>query len=588
MEADAGADPGRPVLLFGVGPTPHHVFLAARQARELHLADYLPANLAELRRWVAREPGAHDWRPFVRYTLECEGRASPTDADIDAREALTRGRSPACSTRTPPAEPLARRHPTVIGANCADSATPYRSAWATYLRHIGGLVAPGRPLPHLGAAPLDRATRWAARVPERQRGRGGPAHGARAGVRDATGRRGPHARRARGAGLLGLVLASRRAADLARPTFPIRRGSFLPTSTRPRKVECTMIRIDLKRSVVTLTVMAGLLAGAGPAGAEDRDSPLPAGACATEGAVGIPYRNGVNCRVVEVDGHPRRFVVYVPRRRPVTGPLRPVVFMFHGSTGTGEQFLGSSGWREQADSTGLVAVFPTGLRYRVLDSGRLSTKWNSFDLAGEVDLDERPLGVPGRSALAGGRRRVRRLDHGRSGRTAADRPRARVRVRILERRGVRGAAGRRALAGCWPRPPSPAVSLPAAQPALRPTPMWLVAGALDDRILAQTGPPPLTELPLDPAALLAEPVIDSALDANLATLGLDEHLVGTLALPDSTAFRWPAIGEGPGGGVFRFTLLAGLGHTYPHEHNNDAGFEAAPEFWDFFRTHRLP
>ena len=44
--------------------------------------------------------------------------------------------------------------------------------------------------------------------------------------------------------------------------------------------------------------------------------------------------------------------------------------MFHGSSGTGEQFLRTSGWREQADREGLIAVFPTGLRYRVLESGR--------------------------------------------------------------------------------------------------------------------------------------------------------------------------------------------------------------------------
>ena len=74
--------------------------------------------------------------------------------------------------------------------------------------------------------------------------------------------------------------------------------------------------------------------------------------------------------------------------------------------------------------------------------------------------------------------------------------------------------------------------------------MWLTAGTLDDRILAHTGPPPLTELPLDPVSLLSVPVVDSTLDAHTATLGLDEHLYGTLALPDSTDFRWPA-GEAP-------------------------------------------
>jgi hypothetical protein len=76
----------------------------------------------------------------------------------------------------------------------------------------------------------------------------------------------------------------------------------------------------------------------------------------------------------------------------------------------------------------------------------------------------------------------------------------------------------------------------------------LTVGTLDDRVLAQTGPPPLAQLPLDPLALLAEPVITSTLGAHLETLGLDPH----------------------------------------NGRNNPAGFEAAPEFWDFFQTHRLP
>ena len=103
--------------------------------------------------------------------------------------------------------------------------------------------------------------------------------------------------------------------------------------------------------------------------------------CTHLGLPGDPYQVGVNCRVMEVDGHPREFIVYRPDRDPEPGQRVPVVFMFHGSTGTHTQFLRISGWREQADATGLVAVFHRGLRYRVLDSGRLSSKWNSFDLA---------------------------------------------------------------------------------------------------------------------------------------------------------------------------------------------------------------
>ena len=85
-----------------------------------------------------------------------------------------------------------------------------------------------------------------------------------------------------------------------------------------------------------------------------------------------PYHTGVNPRAVELDGIDREYLVYVPERR--AADRVPVVFMFHGSSGDGEQFLNGSGWREQADREGFVAVFPTGLRYRVLDSGLRVTK----------------------------------------------------------------------------------------------------------------------------------------------------------------------------------------------------------------------
>ena len=54
---------------------------------------------------------------------------------------------------------------------------------------------------------------------------------------------------------------------------------------------------------------SGLAQASDPAD-PDRRSPLPPGACVTHGAVGLAYEVGVNCRVVNVDGHPRRFVEY--------------------------------------------------------------------------------------------------------------------------------------------------------------------------------------------------------------------------------------------------------------------------------------
>lgn len=144
VDAIRQAEPAQPVLFFGVGPTLHHVFLAAGMGSEIHLGDYLPANLAEIRRWLDHDPRAHGWRPFVRYTLQCEGVACPTDDEITCREELTRaaitrlvlvdGRLPA---------PRGERYATVLSAYCADSATHDRAAWAAFMQHVMARVRPG-------------------------------------------------------------------------------------------------------------------------------------------------------------------------------------------------------------------------------------------------------------------------------------------------------------------------------------------------------------------------------------------------------------------------------------------------------------
>jgi hypothetical protein len=136
--------PDEPILFFGTGPTLHHVFLSADRASEIHLADYLPQNLAAIDRWLQRDPEAHDWRPFVRYTLECEGRRAPTEAQLAEREEVTRAKvTRLLEADARDREPVSERYSTVVSAYCADSATADRATWEAYMRHISGLVRPG-------------------------------------------------------------------------------------------------------------------------------------------------------------------------------------------------------------------------------------------------------------------------------------------------------------------------------------------------------------------------------------------------------------------------------------------------------------
>jgi poly(3-hydroxybutyrate) depolymerase len=306
------------------------------------------------------------------------------------------------------------------------------------------------------------------------------------------------------------------------------------------------------------------------------DGPLPPDACETHGAAGLAYQTGVNCRFVQVDGHPRRYVVYVPDRRL---PAAPVVFMFHGSSGSGEQFLRISGWREQADRTGLIAVFPTALQYRVLESGFRVTKWNEFGLRAMIDPHELPPGYPADAPMpADDTGFVDAMLADLDSRLPIDRHRiymsgfsngANFAARLSVERSTRIAAAAYSAGG-----------LADAKEPDRSVPTYITAGTLDDRLLTRTG---LAELPLDPVEILANPVIGSFVDAHIDTLGLDEGDFGAVTSPHSTMLRWPAPDP-----LFQFRMIRGLQHKYPDADNNPAGFAAAPEFWDFFRAHRLP
>jgi polyhydroxybutyrate depolymerase len=302
--------------------------------------------------------------------------------------------------------------------------------------------------------------------------------------------------------------------------------------------------------------------------------------CATDAGA---YAVGANCRTLDVDGYPRRFIVYVPATRP-SEPGAPVVFMFHGSSGDGEQFLRISGWREQADATGLVAVFPTGLRYRMLDTGRRITKWNDGALRTQIDLQDRPLGYPSDAPFpADDVGFVDGMLADIASRLAIDRSRvyasgfsngANFTARLAVERSTVFAAAAFAAGG-----------LQELRTPERRIPMAMTLGTRDDRLLAQTG---LDELPLDPAAILAEPVLSAGIGTHLAALGLDPSGLGVDARAHATLLNWPADGPGADGAEFHFGMLEGLEHRYPRAGNNPAGFAAAPEFWRFFDAHRLP
>jgi hypothetical protein len=135
-------------LEFGSGPTVLHLFPLAVKAKEIHVAEYLPANREEVQRWVDNQPGTHDWRQFTTAFLEMEGNSDPTDEQAQEREKEVRRRItrvlPADAGVTDPLGPDMRGYyPLVTSLCCADSATSEKETWRLYMRNIASLVKPG-------------------------------------------------------------------------------------------------------------------------------------------------------------------------------------------------------------------------------------------------------------------------------------------------------------------------------------------------------------------------------------------------------------------------------------------------------------
>jgi NNMT/PNMT/TEMT family len=133
-------------LDFGCGPTVHHIIPFIPYVEEVHLADYLPANLLALQQWLHGEPSAHNWDMYVQSVLTLEGIARPSSAELEIRKAQMR-----CKTRRIKQGNLFWKHPLKDGATyplvlsfyCADSATHSKSQWRLFMRHLFNLIAPG-------------------------------------------------------------------------------------------------------------------------------------------------------------------------------------------------------------------------------------------------------------------------------------------------------------------------------------------------------------------------------------------------------------------------------------------------------------
>jgi hypothetical protein len=134
-------------LEFGCGPTIWCALPLTPHVDQIHLADYLPSNLAEVHRWIQRAPEAHDWNVYLRHLLMLEGNTDPTEQDLHNRAELLRDCVESLShsdiNRTPCVETIVSAFDLVTSFYCIECISSDIQQWRLYLQRLSELVSPG-------------------------------------------------------------------------------------------------------------------------------------------------------------------------------------------------------------------------------------------------------------------------------------------------------------------------------------------------------------------------------------------------------------------------------------------------------------
>ena len=276
----------------------------------------------------------------------------------------------------------------------------------------------------------------------------------------------------------------------------------------------------------------------------------------------------------------------------------PAVFMLHGASGTGEQFLRTSGWREKATQEGFIAIFPTAVEHFVLETQRFSTRWNNYGLPTEIDPNQRPAGYPATSPWPADDVKFIRQIGGDVIQQLATDPR---RVYVA---GFSSGGGMCARLGVEASDVIAAVAchtsgfreLHETLAGQRNLSAYFSLGTLDgnaleaiNTYLIALGQPPIAELPLDPSDLDQIPQIKTQVLLNLDSFNLEAAPVTILSEPTFTELR-AQTGQ-PGnidGNELYFAFLDDVTHQYPNGTNNPVGFNLPDRVWPFFVQHPRP
>jgi poly(3-hydroxybutyrate) depolymerase len=300
----------------------------------------------------------------------------------------------------------------------------------------------------------------------------------------------------------------------------------------------------------------------------------------TDNSIGKTINEKIN-----IDGIEREFILYIPQSSNHLSKV-PLVFMLHGSSGTGKKFYNISGWNKLADQEGFIVCYPTALEYPVVKQKannpddykiRMSTKWASPSIIDDLKpgtelIDEVPFF---RLMIKTISLKMEIIDKSRIYVAGFSNGGGLIKTTLMdEMSDVFAAFG--TSGGLMP--------IELSYKAPDQISVYMLVGMRDDRVFSQTL---LDEnISINPNALLNEPHIADQLKNALASLEMQDYefaqktkinQYATLKYKDKVNDQER----------FGISFVQGMTHCYPNEKNNPAKFSGAEAHWRFFKDKRL-
>ena len=137
---------GRTWLEIGGGPTVYQLISASAKVGSIVFSDYLEENLVTVKSWLeTNKPGL--WRSYIDATLRLEGLPSPSEAEINERAQLIRGKVRELrqiNVKDPSSLAELKESFEVVNSSfCIDSITDDLEEWRVLLGRLDGSLRPG-------------------------------------------------------------------------------------------------------------------------------------------------------------------------------------------------------------------------------------------------------------------------------------------------------------------------------------------------------------------------------------------------------------------------------------------------------------